>query len=182
MTCKKAARLLQLYTDGRLPRAQHASLERHLAECAACREESALLDHIVRAARDEELIPEPADLTQRVLDRIAVYEARRAARTQEWMPAPARWAVGWRAVLAAMMVLAALALLQPGAFATFTQALSRHAELAYNLLMTPGPDSISWWVWAAGALVVGVFMLWFVRAEASAGWRRAISQRFPQLW
>jgi hypothetical protein len=74
-----------------------------------------------------------------------------------------------------------LALLQPGAFAAFTDTVSRHATNAYMLLMMPGPDSISWGIWAGGVIVALALTVWFVRADGAAPWRRAISQRLPQL-
>lgn len=186
MTCKKVSYWMQLYTDGRLERARLTHLERHLAECPACRQELTLLECIRNGAREtaseSELVPEPADLTRRILDRVAAYEARRATRSQEWWPGVARWAAGWRGAAGALVILTVLALLQPGAFAAFTHALSQHAASAYILLMTPGPDSIIWGVWGAGALVAGALTIWFMRADASSGWRRAIAQRLPQLW
>jgi anti-sigma factor RsiW len=184
MTCKKAAYWLQIYIDGRLEPSRLPRLEQHLAACDTCRQDLALLEQIRDGAREEAeaLVAEPTDLTERVLYRIAAYEARRAARTEGWLPGIPRWAIGWRSGVVALFVLAVLALLQPGALAAFTDTLSRHANSAYTLLMMPGPDSISWGIWAGGVLAALALTVWFVRADASAPWRRAISQRLPQLW
>lgn len=182
MTCKRTASLLQLYVDDRLAPAQVARLERHLAGCGNCREELALFECIRDGAGESELIEEPADLTQRVLDRVAAFESRRAAAAQEWLPGVSGLAASWRKVALALVALVALALLPSGNAFALTDTLSRHVASAYILLLTPGPDSISWGVWAAGGLVAGAFTIWFARADASSGWRRAISQRLPQLW
>jgi anti-sigma factor RsiW len=186
MTCTTSAKWLQLYIDGRLERARLARLEGHLAACEACRRELALLEQIRDCASERELVPEPADLTQRILYRIAAYEARRA------LPAEAgplgsgvgipRWVTSWRGAIAAVVILMALALLRPGAFASAMDTLSRQAASAYMLLLTPGPDSISWGVWVVACLATLALAVWFVRADASSTWRRAISQRLPQLW
>lgn len=187
MTCKKAAYWLQLYIDGRLDPARHTHVEHHLATCPACRRELALLECVRTVAGENDLIAEPADLTQRVLDRVAAHEAQRAARAQDWLAGAAgraaNWrAANWRAIALALVALAALALLEPGNASAFTSALSQHIESAYVLLLTPGPDSISWGVWGAGGLIAGAFTVWFARADAPSGVRRAIAQRLPQLW
>jgi anti-sigma factor RsiW len=186
MTCTKSAKWLQIYIDGRLERVRLAHLEAHLAACDACRRELAILEQIRDCASERELLPEPADLTQRILYRIAAYEARRA------LPAGAeplgsgvgipRWVTSWRGALAAIVILMALALLQPGAVASAMDTLSRQAESAYILLLTPGPDSISWAVWVVACLATLFLAVWFIRADASSAWRRAISERLPQLW
>jgi anti-sigma factor RsiW len=182
MTCKRAAYWLQLYIDGRLERTRLARLEQHLAICGACPQELALLEQIRDGARASELVAEPAELTERILYRIAAYEARHAARAEEWLPGVPRWAIGWRSAVVALLVFAALALLQPGAFATLSDTLSRHATNAYTLLMAPGPDAISWGVWVGGLVAALLLTVWFARADASSAWRRAISERLPQLW
>ncbi len=182
MTCKKATYWLQLYIDGRMEPTRLPRLEQHLAGCDMCRQDLALLEQIRDGAHEGVLVAEPADLTERILYRVAAYEARRAARAQEWLPGIPRWAIGWRSGVVALLVLAALALLQPGALAALSDTLSRHANSAYMLLMMPGPDSISWGIWAGGLVAALAFTIWFVRADASSAWRRAISQRLPQLW
>lgn len=182
MTCKKTAYWLQLYIDDRLAPAQLARVQRHLAGCDACRAELALLTCIRDGARESELIAEPVDLTRRVLDRVAAYEAQRTAVQQAGLPGVAGLAASWRKVALALVALVTLALLPPGNASAVTDTLSRHLASAYVLLLTPGPDSISWGVWAAGGLVAGAFTVWFARADASSGWRRAITQRLPQLW
>jgi anti-sigma factor RsiW len=182
MTCKKTAYWLQFYIDGRLDPSRHTRVERHLAACPACRRELALLERVRTVAGESDLIAEPADLTQRVLDRVAAYEAQRAAHAQDWLAGAAARAANWRTVALALIVLVGLALLQPGNASAFTVSLSHHIESAYALLLTPGPDSISWGVWGAGGLIAGAFTVWFARADASSGVRRAITQRLPQLW
>lgn len=181
MTCKKITYLLQLYVDGRLAPAQLARVEHHLAGCAPCRAELALLECIRDSSRECELIAEPADLTQRVLDRVAAYEAHRAA-TEELLPGVAGFAASWRKVAVAVVALILLALVPSGNASALTDTVSRHLASAYILLLTPGPDSISWGVWAVGGLVAGAFTVWLARADASSSWRRAIAQRLPQLW
>ncbi len=183
MTCKRAAYWLQLYIDDRLERSRLAHLEQHLAACDHCREELALLEQIRDCAQESELVAEPANLTERILDRVAAFEARRALRAQEWLPGVPQWALGWRSAVVAMLILLALVIVaDPTAFATMSNSLTNHATSAYTLLLMPGPDSISWGIWAGGIAAGLALAVWFARADASSAWRRAISQRLPQLW
>ncbi len=183
MTCKKAAYWLQLYIDGRLERSRLAHLEQHLTACDRCREELTLLEQIRDCAQESELVAEPTDLTERILDRVAAFEAHRARRAEEWLPGVPQWALGWRsAVLAMLILLALIVLAEPGALARVSDTLANHATSAYTLLLMPGPDSISWGIWVGGVAAALALTVWFVRADASSAWRRAISQRLPQLW
>lgn len=186
MKCRKATYLIQLYLDGRLAPARHVHLEQHLASCAACRHELAVLQSIRGAAAEGELVPEPADLTALVMSRVAAYEARRALAAAPSPAAPPfglpRWVIGWRGAVVAALMLLSIALLQPTAFGGLGATLTRDVSGAFNALLGPGPDSISWAVWLLGSIVALAFTVWFARAEASSAWRRAIAQRLPQLW
>jgi predicted anti-sigma-YlaC factor YlaD len=183
MTCKKAAYWLQLYIDGRLDRSRLARLEQHLHACAACREDRVVLEQIRACACEGELVAEPADLTERVLARIAAYEARRARSAEDWLSGIPAWALSWRSIVVAMAVVVALAFLfEPRAFARLSASLSSQATSIYALLMMPGPDSISWGIWAGGVAAALMLAVWFARADASSSLRRAIAERLPQLW
>jgi anti-sigma factor RsiW len=183
-TCARTAKLIQLYLDDRLSHAQALELQRHVGGCAACREElSALLNlrmAIVATDVESDLTPEgaPADLTDAIMRRIAVYETRKAVerktmeRRPEFIPEFVPDWVGWRSVLVSVALAAlVIAALLPGGW-----------NGVIGALLSPGPDQISWAVWLGGGLVTLLAVIWFVRADASADWRRAISERLPQLW
>jgi anti-sigma factor RsiW len=182
--CARTGKLIQLYLDDRLSRAQALALQRHLSGCAACREElSALLNlrtAIVATDVEPDLTPEgaPADLTETIMRRIAAYETRKAVerkaleRRPEFIPDFVPEWVGWRSVVVSVALLAlVVTALMPGGW-----------NAAIAALLSPGPDQISWAVWLGGGLVTLLAVIWFVRADASSQWRRAISERFPQLW
>jgi anti-sigma factor RsiW len=188
MTCRKSAYLMQLYIDGRLAPARHVHLEQHLSSCAACRRELALLEVVRDAASAGELAPESPDLAPLIMRRVVAFEARRAlAADREHAPSGPplglpRWAIGWRGAALALLMLLIVALLQPAAFGGIGGALTRDVSGAVQALLGPGPDAISWAVWALGSAVALAIAVWFARADASSGWRRAIAQRLPQLW
>ena len=81
-TCARTEKVIQLYLDDRLNRAQALELQRHLGDCAACREElSALLNvrhALIETDGELDLAPEgaPEDLADAIMRRIAVYEMR----------------------------------------------------------------------------------------------------------
>jgi anti-sigma factor RsiW len=183
-TCARTGKLIQLYLDDRLSQAQALELQRHLGGCAACREELSALVNVrhamVAADVEPDLTPEgaPADLTDAIMRRIAAYETRKAVerktqeRRLEFIPDFVPEWVGWRSVVISVALLAlVITALLPGGWNGVISAL-----------LSPGPDQISWAVWLGGGLVTLLAVIWFVRADASADWRRAISERLPQLW
>src|SRR5215470_15658355 len=111
MRCARAMTLLQLYVDGRLKAGHLAPLETHLDGCGRCRSELAVLEAICASAADGEAVVEPADLTGRILARLAAYETRRSAATVGSFGL--RWADGLRAALFATATTFLFILLSP---------------------------------------------------------------------
>lgn len=180
MKCSKATRLMQLYLDGRLDSAQFVHLQDHMNACAECRHDLVLFESINESVGEFELMSEPTDLTERIMHRIAALEAQRAiARRPEFLPP---WVANRRTAALAVVALFVVALLQPGGIGGVAANASRSLVGLANLLFSPGPDSVLWIVWVAGALVALVCAIWFIRADASSEFRRAISHRLPQLW
>jgi anti-sigma factor RsiW len=183
-TCASTGKLIQLYLDDRLSQAQALELQRHLGGCAACREELGALVNlrmaIVATDIEPDLAPEgaPEELTDAIMRRIATYETRKAVerkaleRRPEFIPDFIPEWVGWRSVVISVALVAlVITALLPGGW-----------NAVIGALLSPGPDQISWAVWLGGGLVTLLAVIWFVRADASSQWRRAISERFPQLW
>jgi anti-sigma factor RsiW len=183
MTCRKAAYWMQLYIDGRLAHARFARLEHHLSSCASCLREFALLRMVSVGASTEQVVDEPEGLGEAIMWRVAAYEAqRRAPENAGWLAGVPQWALSWRGAVTAAILLLVLIILQPGPLSGLNPDVRRTAEDGVRLLLTPGPESIVWGIWLAGIGAALFLSLWFARAEASSGWRRAIAQRWPQLW
>jgi hypothetical protein len=189
MTCARAEKLTQLYLDARLSSAQVAELQRHLGGCAACRGElTALLrtrHAIIGADAEFDLSPEgePADLTDAIMRRIAVYETRKTLeRRPEFIPDFVPEWVGWRSVVVSVALVALLVMALLGGLGPVANTLAHQFDGVVSALLSPGPDQISWAVWLGGGLLALIAVVWFVRADASSQWRRAISERLPQLW
>ena len=82
MRCADVERLVDRYTDGRVPAAEAAGLERHVTGCAACRkriDEARALARLLAA--DAGAIRAPRGFAERVMDRVL--------RETLWKPAPA---------------------------------------------------------------------------------------------
>lgn len=191
MKCARASTWMQLYLDDRLSQARAEELQRHLGGCVACCEElSALLSvrESLKAA-DLHVRMEPLDLTEAIMRRVAAFEARKAEermaleRRPEFVPdfVPA-W-VGRRSIAVSVVLVALLVTaLLPGGWGAVASALAHDLDGVVGALLEPGPDQLSWAVWLGGGLVTLMAVVWFVRADASSEWRRAISERLPQLW
>jgi anti-sigma factor RsiW len=195
--CARASAWIQLYLDDRLSQAQAEELQRHLGGCAACREELSALVSLRHAIVETDLTPEmsseaapePADLTDAIMRRIVAFEMRkaeeRAALERQPVAVPDRiptW-VGPRSIAVSVVLVALLVTaLLPGGWGAVANTLAHQFDGVISALLSPGPDQVSWAVWLAGGLVTLMAVIWFMRADASSQWRRAISERLPQLW
>jgi hypothetical protein len=205
MQCAHTRKLIQLYLDDRMSLSQMEELRRHLVDCAACREELSALVSLRAAIVETDMTldlmpagaPDPADLTEAIMRRVAAYEASKIEaqeaskaskaaaleRRSEFLPdfVPA-W-VGPRAIAVGVALVALLVTaLLPGGWGAVAMTLSRDLDGAVGALLSPGPDQVLWAVWLGGGLVALLAVVWFARADASSEWRRAISERLPQLW
>lgn len=72
MHCATAGWLLQLYIDGYLSTEQLCALELHLAVCSACQQELFALQKVEQSLRNFGPVVEPADLTVKIMRRVAV--------------------------------------------------------------------------------------------------------------
>ncbi len=79
MRCAQAVHQLQLYVDSRLTVQQTRALEAHVAGCAACQKELALLEEVAQSIHNLKFVAEPEDLTARIIRRVALDSRRRIA-------------------------------------------------------------------------------------------------------
>src|SRR5260221_42068 len=76
MRCAEAVHQLQLYIDSRLTVKQTRALEAHVAGCAACQRELALLEEVAQSVHNLKLVAEPVDLAARIMQRVALDSRR----------------------------------------------------------------------------------------------------------
>ena len=77
MRCAEAVHQLQLYIDSRLTEKQTRALEAHVAGCAACQRELALLEEVAQSVHNLKFVAEPEDLAVRIMQRVALDSRRR---------------------------------------------------------------------------------------------------------
>ena len=178
MKCVQYADWLQLSVDGRLDADRQHTMDAHLAACAACQHDYALLEEV----RDALAMPAVAeiDLTAAIRGRIAQYEITAAAR-RERLRVLRRDVVRRGAVVVVLLMLA-VAFLQPGLWHSATDSVQRTWPQLLTLLLSPGPYSIAWALWGAAALAALGVIVWLRRTEALTSWRRALEERLPQIW
>jgi anti-sigma factor RsiW len=195
--CARVSAWIQLDLDDRLSQARAEELQRHLAGCAACREELSALLSLRHAIVETDLTPavasagapDPADLTDAIMRRIVAFEAHKAAeraaleRWPQFIPDRSLAWVGPRSIAVSVVLVALLiTALLPGGWGAVANTLAHNFDGVVSALLSPGPNQVSWAVWLAGGLVTLIAVVWFMRADASSEWRRAISERLPQLW
>jgi anti-sigma factor RsiW len=182
MRCGEAARQLQLYIDHRLTVEQVRALEGHLADCRACQRELCLLEEIATFVRDTSPVAEPADMTARIMQRVAVTPQRPKDRQFVlWRPSLAE--------LIAVVLLATIATLgvmwQQPSLRTALPFANGHDPVSlavFNLLhsLADGNTALLLLVlWVVGA-ALGVFItLILAGSELRSQWFKAMLERLP---
>lgn len=179
MTCAQSQRYLHLYVDGLLAPRYLSQLETHLAQCAACRRELHLLESIAQVYAEPEVVQVPSDLTVLIMARVARSEQLRA-RVQP-QPFGMRWADALVALLLATFSTGVFVSLDPSLRMTVPTAFMRSFPMLVSLLLARGPGSIAWSAWIAWVLTGTLLTVWLAGAEVRSSWRRALSERMPQL-
>jgi predicted anti-sigma-YlaC factor YlaD len=179
VNCAEAGVWLHLSMDGRLSSDHLAQLERHLETCGDCRHERDVLESLCTTLAVQELVPEPEQLSQQIMTRVAAYEARRAVR-------PVRVALVRDAALRVGLILALVVLvveiIQPTLWTSLISEANHSAPQLVQALTAPGPNSVAWSIWALGAAAALVVAMRIMRSDAYASWLRSVTDRLPQLW
>ena len=182
LKCSRVSGLLQLYVDQRLNTQWEGRLEAHLAGCANCRHDLAVLEAICLASTQDAPIVEPPDLTARILGRVSLYEQHR--ERPQVVGLGISWADGLRAGLLASATTLFFILLSPALRPALGMQIARTFPTIVKLLLAPGPGSIAWLAWLVWITVGVTLTLWLAGSEVRAVWRRSVTQRlpsFPQL-
>lgn len=108
MNCRQVRKWLQPFADGALERRKAAAIEAHLAGCAACREEAALLRTLDAALSAEPTVDPPADMAPAIVNRaLARRLAIRRLMVPRWLEALTFAGVALGLAAAAFVVLGA---------------------------------------------------------------------------
>jgi hypothetical protein len=189
MRCTKAMHQLQLYLDHQLTLRQTRVLEAHVASCTACREELFLLEAVSRGLDSLKVVPEPADMHEQIMQKVALTTARKQQLLVETQTTrfklfrPSLGELLAAVVLATMATL--LSLLQlPGVHALLPIANgSDPFSLLYTdaVRMLTGIDTntLSLALWIVGTLLGVVITLMVAGTEIRARWFKAVLARLP---
>lgn len=182
MRCGEAARQLQLYIDRRLTVEQVRVLESHIADCRACQRELCLLEEVATFVRDVVPIAEPADLTTRIMRRVAITPQRPKERNF----------VLWRPSLVELLAIVLLATVstlgimwqQPSLRAALPFANGHDSfSLAFlNLLHSLSDGNTALLLlalWIVGAAVGVCITLLLAGGELRTQWFKAMLERLP---
>jgi anti-sigma factor RsiW len=132
MPCEDTQTKLQEYLDGQLPLEEAQTVEVHLALCAACQGELALLRQVDDALATWPVLEEPADFTARVMAQVRATEQASPVLFPAFRLGWADALVSFAFACTVMAVLFVFSLLEP-----------QHVSTARALLQR------TWWAWLA---------------------------------
>jgi len=182
MRCREAAHQLQLYLDNRLTIEQARALEAHVANCAACLEELALLEEITQNLHHIKVITEPDDLNEQIMQRVATTAQRtNAPRFSLLRPSPAEILV---AVLLATIATLGSILQQPTLRALLPIAnghdsLSLAVMSLLHMLTTVDSNRLILALWLIGTFLGICITLVLAGGEMRSQWLKAMMERLP---
>jgi anti-sigma factor RsiW len=179
MHCSKAGQQLQLYIDKQLPFDQMRSLETHMATCSSCQDELYWLESVARDLRSIGSVPEPANLTATIMQRVALTPQQNVAM---------------RYILLRPSLSELLAIIALSTFATFGVLLGQPAFRAalpiansqaflniVHLFMDVNSGMLMWLFWVVGTILGIWITLALVGEEVRSEWLKAMMDRLP-VW
>jgi predicted anti-sigma-YlaC factor YlaD len=181
MHCQTARKQLQLYIDERLTLEQMRNLEAHVARCADCREELAVLEEISSQFKMVQMVAEPENMHAQIMQRVALTPRRNPQPFFPWRPTLAEWLA---AILLATVATLGSILAQPSVrallpFANGHDSLSiAFMNLVHNLL-SMNTSTLTLVLWVFGTLLGICITLAFAGSELRSRWFKAMLDRLP---
>jgi predicted anti-sigma-YlaC factor YlaD len=179
MRCSDATVQLQLYIDRRLTMSQVRVLEAHVAQCAACRNQLYLLEEVASTLHNLQLVAEPADMTMRIMQRVAVSSQRQVdGQFSLWRPSLVELLT---AVFLASITTLVIIWQQPSlrAVLPFANPLTRAFATILHLLVTADMGTLSLVLWIGGTILGICITLALVGDEIRSEWFKAMMDRLP---
>ena len=182
MRCADATRQLQLYIDYRLTSEQFRVLEAHMSQCSACQYQLLLLEEVSTSLRGMQPIAEPADLTMRIMQRVAESpRRRREGRYSLLRPSLAEiLAIFFLATITTFGIIwnqPTLRAVLP--FANGHDFLSPSFFGMLNLLVASNSGPLTLALWVGGALLGICITLFLAGDEMRTEWFKAMVERLP---
>ena len=182
MRCSDATRQLRLYIDHRIPLQQMRALEAHIASCTTCQRELMLLEEVATSLRTMQPIVEPADLTIRIMQRVAEHP-RRQRKGGYSLLRPSfieMLAVFFLATITTLAFIWNQPTLR--AMLPFTNGHDAPAQPLLNMLSMLAANNagaLMLVLWVVGAIIGIWITLALIGDEMRAEWLKAMLDRFP---
>ena len=186
--CSEATRQLHFYGDGRLSIDQVRVLEGHLAVCDACQRELFLLEEVASTLRDVKPVVEPADMTMRIMQRVAMTPQRQQQRQRPKVPPYSLLRPSLLELLAVILLATIMTLGiiwgQPPLravlpFANGHDVLSQAFFHVFDMLVTANSSTLNLALWIGGAILGVCITLVLAGNEVRAEWLKAMIDRLP---
>ncbi len=189
MRCTKATYQLQLYIDHQLTLRQTRVLEAHIASCASCRAELNLLEEISCGLNTLKFVPEPADMHEQIMQKVALTAARKQAQQREKQAAhfklfrPSLPEILAAALLATVATLAIL--LQQPSLRVWLPTANGHDPLSLfytqvvHMLTSIDSNTLILALWIVGTLLGVCITLAVAGSEMRTQWFKAMLERLP---
>src|SRR5215471_8514301 len=184
MRCSKASQQLQLYLDNHLTIKQTHALETHLADCAVCLEELALLEEVAYSLQTFKVVAEPDDLSEQVMQRVAMVASQ--SNTPHSRFSHLRLSLPELLVAALLATIATLgSILQQPALRALLPFANGHDSLSLafmnllHLLMTVDTTTLILALWVIGTVLGICITLVVAGNEMRAQWFKAVMDRLP---
>ena len=181
MRCSEATRQLQLYIDDRQSLDKMRALEAHIATCADCREELFLFEEAVQSVHSFKMVAEPADLTQLIMQRVAVTPQRQLPDFTQLQPSLTELLL---AIFLATFATLGVILAQPSIraalpFANGHDAISLFFINTLHSLLVLDISTLTWAFWVIGTLLGVCITLLLVGEDVRSQWFKAMMDRLP---
>src|SRR5436305_2144072 len=179
MHCTEAGRQLQLCIDGRLSLEQVRLLEEHVAGCTACREELAMLEEVSHHLSTMQMVAEPKNLHEQIMQRVAMSAPRSAQPFFSWRPSLGDLLA---AILLATVATLGSVLEQPTLRALLPignghDSLSIVFLRVVHMLTSVDSNTLTLALWIVGT-ILGIFItLAFAGNEVRSQWFKAMMDR-----
>ena len=189
MRCSQAMQQLQLYVDAQLTEEKIGSLEVHLASCAECRSELAILEEITATLESTESVMEPTDLTRNIMQCVAldVQQREREKLSREvYIPLRPSLKEILVAIVLATITMLGILLGQPALRASlpFASVLNRFSQTVVStlqLLASTNSGTLNAAFWILGTLLGVCITLALAGNDMRDEWFKAISHKLP-VW
>lgn len=182
MQCSKVAQQLQLYIDKQLTLPQIRAIEEHISSCHTCQHELLLLEEMDQAFRTVMPVPEPGDLTENIMRRVAL--SKQYEKERKYALLRPSLAESLAVILLATFTTLGIIWQQPTLrealpFGNGHDLLSSIFDNIDHMLMNMNSGTLLMACWVFGTILGVWITLVLLGAEMRKNWFKAMMDRLP---